>query len=210
MTQCSARSKRTKERCRAPAMANGKCYHHGGSSKSGTALPQTTHGRYSKDLPTRLGERFLASRSDPDLLNLNAEIALIDARLGDLLRRVDSGESGELWKALKGTFKELEQAKRNGDDLAEALAFDELGQLVSRASADYEAWIDVRLLVEQRRKLVDSEGRRRKDMQDMITSEKAMLLVTSLVDTVRRHVRDRDTLAAISADLARLFEQPVD
>jgi len=153
-----------------------------------------------------LGERFLASQSDPDLLNLNAEISLMDARLGDLLKRVDSGESGELWKQLKATYKDLEDAQRVGDEVASVLAMDALKQLITRGAMDYEAWSDVRILVEQRRKLVESEGRRRKDMQDMITSEKAMLLVTSLVETVRRHVSDRDTLAAISTDLARLLE----
>ncbi|WP_419187166.1 HGGxSTG domain-containing protein [Solidesulfovibrio carbinoliphilus] len=47
--QCSARSKRTGEPCRQPAMANGKCRFHGGKS---TGAPRGNrnawkHGGYS-------------------------------------------------------------------------------------------------------------------------------------------------------------------
>jgi hypothetical protein len=43
-------------------------------------------------------------------------------------------------------------------------------------------------MVERRRKLVDSEGKRRVQMQQMITPDRAMLLVSALADTVMRHV----------------------
>jgi hypothetical protein len=41
-------------------------------------------------------------------------------------------------------------------------------------------------------------------MQDMITSEKAMLLVAQLTDSVRRHVRDPVALAGIAADFGAI------
>jgi hypothetical protein len=45
---CTAKSKRTGKRCGALAMANGKCYHHGGAALKGIAAPRFKHGRYSK------------------------------------------------------------------------------------------------------------------------------------------------------------------
>lgn len=191
-------------------MANGKCYVHGGPTPRGHALPQTTHGRYSKDLPTRLGERFLASQSDPDLLNLNAEISVIDTRMSDVLRRVDTGESGQTWRELKATYTDMQEAQRAKNMGEVARLLNELGTLIRHGHSDYAAWSDVRTLIDQRRKLVESEGKRRKDMQDSITSEKAMVLVTSLIAAVKRHVSDQDALAAISADLARLLNHDAD
>ena len=202
MTPCTARSKRTGQPCQRPAM-HGKtvCYHHGGKTPRGHALPQTTHGRYSKDLPTRLAARYQASQTDPDLLNLNAEIALMDARLADLLRRVDTGESGQLWRDLKATYTAMEDAQRAKDFAAVARLLSELGALIRHGHSDYAAWADVRTLVDQRRRLVEAERKRLTEMQQLITAEQAMMLVTRLSSAVRRHVDDPRVLAAISAEL---------
>jgi hypothetical protein len=208
MSVCGAKTRKPgSPPCKNAAVTGStRCRMHGGKTPRGAALPQTTHGRYSKDLPTRLGERFLAAQSDRDLLNLNAEIALLDARAGELLQRVDIDGAGTLWRSLGGIVADLEAFLEEEDMEGMEQGVRRLKEIVRRARDDAEAWNQIYPLVEQRRKLVESEGKRRKDMQDMITSEKAMLLVTSLVETVRRHVHDRDTLAAISADLARLLE----
>lgn len=206
MTTCGAKTRSGHSCKNAPVTGSRRCRMHGGKTPRGMALPQTTHGRYSKDLPTRLAARYAESQADPDLLNLNEEIALLDSRLGELLRRVDSGESGQTWRDLKATFVAMEQAQRAKEFGEVARLLGELGALIRHGHSDYAAWADVRTLIDQRRKLVESEGKRRKDMQDMITSEKAMVLVSALTDSVRRHVNDRTVLAAISTDIRALLD----
>lgn len=188
-------------------MPNGRCRMHGGKTPQGFALPQTTTGRYSKHLPTRMLATFDEARNDPDLLALHADIALIDARLSDVLARVDSGESGHIWQELKATYKALQDANRSRDTQAAGQALNEIGSLITRGHLDYAAWADVRTLVEQRRKLVESERKRLVDMQQVITSEQAMLLIARLYDSVTQHVSDRTALAAIAADLGGLTAQ---
>lgn len=168
MTQCSAKSKRTGKQCRAKAMANGKCYHHGGSAKKGLALPQTKHGRYSKDLPTRLLSRYEEAISDPELLNLSAEIALTDAMTRDVMAS-------------------LQKAKPNDKD---------------EVNKHFHRLVN---LTEQRRKLVETEQKRRVAMQNMITAESAATMVAALLDSVKRHVSDQRVLAAIAADINEIF-----
>lgn len=70
--------------------------------------------------------------------------------------------------------------------------------------AEYGAWNDVYRVFETRRKLVQAEQKRRVDMQQMITTEQAMVFMTAVVDVVQRNVHDPDTLAAISRELANL------
>lgn len=193
--------------CRRPvSRGRTRCHKHGGKTPRGMALPQTIHGRYSKDLPTRLGERFLASQQDPDLLNLKAEIALLDARLGDLLRRVDSGESGETWRKLKEAYRDLELASRTGDEVAHMLALESMGELIKKGAADAEAWREVQGLVEQRRKLVETERKRLVEMEQLITTDQAMVLVTRLTSAVKRHVHDERILAEIAAEFGTTLE----
>ena len=60
-------------------------------------------------------------------------------------------------------------------------------------------------LVEQRRRLVDSERVRLKDMAQMMTVEEAMMLVNVVYAAVARHVHNTAARAAIGADLARIL-----
>lgn len=205
--QCTAKAKSTGQQCQRRAMANGKCYVHGGPTPRGRALPQTTHGRYSKDLPTRLAARYEEARSDPDLLNLNAEIHLTYAMLTEALRGMDQGEAGRLWRDLKTTWDALQEANRQRDGDAAKQALSEIGRLIARGVADAAARSEVLDIVERRRKLVESEAKRRTAMQQMITAERLMVLVSAITDVVMRHVDDPRQRAAIAADIGAIISR---
>ncbi|MGI8406149.1 MAG: hypothetical protein ACR2OE_15545 [Thermomicrobiales bacterium] len=180
------------------------CYHHGGKSPRGVASPSLKHGGYSIDLPTRLQSTYIETQNDPQLLDLSADLALNRAFMQDALSGLDSGESGRLWKALKATWSDLQRANRDKDGEAARLALNELGTLINHgygATAAREESVD---LSERRRKLVESEQKRRVAMQDMIDSKQAMMLVVRLTEAVMRHVDDPRTLAAISAEFGAI------
>lgn len=203
MSKCTAHSKRTGERCKAQAVTGRTvCYHHGGAIPRGRALPQTTHGRYSKHLPTRMLATYEQASQDAELLNLRADIALLDARLADLLGRVDSGESGTLWQELRTAWKTVKRAPDAED--AAAIAFAELGPLIERGYQDTQAWGEIGRIIEQRRKLAESERKRLVEMQQMMTAGQAQLLIARLYDVVTQHVSDRAAIAAIGAELEAL------
>ena len=201
---CGAKTRSSGKPCRVAAMPNGKCYHHGGASLAGIAAPSFKHGRHSRYLPTRLLERYQEAERDPELLVLRADIALLDARIADVLGRVDKGESSQLWKSVKDTYKVYRKARTAGDVDAEAAAWEELGALIERGHMDYLAWADVLGLLDQRRRFVESERARLKEMQQTMTAEQAMILLAAVADTVRRYVTDRTALAGISSELNRL------
>lgn len=156
-------------------MANGRCRMHGGSTPTGMALPQTTHGRYSKNLPTRLAERYEAALKDPDLLALRDEIALTDADIARLLAQVEEDEPEHKTKTAREDWQLNQRRIRT----------------------------NIHELIENRRRLVETERKRLVDLQQMMTAEQAMTLLAAVEAIVRKHV-DRDTLAHISADIARL------
>lgn len=209
MPQCTAKSKRTGQRCTRPAMIGRTvCYHHGGKTLTGTAAPGFKTGRYSKYLPTRLIERYEEAASDPDLLGLREDIALLDSRLSDLLKRVDTGESGALWNKARSALTAFNAARTAGDATAMQEALTDLQRAISRGVSDYAAWHEIGDVIEQRRKLVESERKRLIELQQILTIEKAMLLVGALSEIVRRHVADRGQLAAISQDIHALLNRP--
>lgn len=207
MAQCTATSKASiragqPERCRRRAVAGRTvCVVHGGKTPRGHALPQTKDGRHSKDLPTRLAARYDASRTDPELLNLTDEIALADALIEDARRGLDHGESGRLFRELKASWDALQHAQREKDAAGVQMAMAEIGALIRQGVGAYAARDETMGLVERRRRLVDSEQKRRVAMQDMVTSEQALLMIGRITSAVRRHVSDPGILAAIAADL---------
>jgi hypothetical protein len=185
-------------------MANGRCRMHGGNAARGLAAGNFRTGRRSKYLPQRLLPQYEQALRDPDLLALREDIALVDARLADVLQRVDTGESGQIWRDLRQAFDEFVDARRSGDLPSMRVALERIEQLITRGSSDAAAWRDVAELLEQRRRLVESERRRLVESQQMLTVERAMVLLAAVVDIIRRHVTDRTALAAISAELGGL------
>jgi hypothetical protein len=187
--QCRATSKRTKVQCRDKAMIGRTlCYHHGGASLVGHALPQTTNGKYSKFIPTRLAAKYQAAENDPKLLSLQSELALLDARLADVLARVDTGESASHWQALQDAYATFLEARRSGSEAAIDAAIEALDRPIKGALEDYRAWGHIYTLIEQRRKLAETEHKRLVTSQQMINSTEAMVLIARLTDITSKAV----------------------
>lgn len=204
--RCKAKSKQTGLPCKQYAVRGRTvCKYHGGFTPVGLASPHLKDGRYSKYLPARMAENYRTALNDPDLLVMREEVALIDSRLADLLKRVDSGESGRLWLRLQETWATFMKARAANDADGMALALTEHGDILTRGAYDANAWREIGLTIEQRRKVVESERKRLVDLQQMITTEKAMALFTAIASSIREHVKDRNALSAISADLSRLL-----
>jgi hypothetical protein len=152
---------------------------------------------------------------DPELLSLRSEIALTDGRIGDLLERVSSGESGKIWADINQARKDYVNSAEDGDTEAAKRALRRLLKLAGRGHADYATWNDIGTQIRQRQTLVESERKRLVQMQQMVTAEQATVLINSIAHTIKGAVIehcDRDTagrlLTAIAADLARLLDRP--
>jgi hypothetical protein len=94
------------------------------------------------------------------------------------------------------------------DNQADCLAW--LLALIEVGTQDYAAWNDVRSLLQERCKLVESERKRYVEMGQMITADRAMVLLAQITDIIRRNVVDKQALAAISSDLGRLVSVGAD
>lgn len=168
----------------------------------GIASPQYRTGRYSKVLPTRLAAGYETAQVDEEWIALKDEVALTDARLTDLLARVDTGESGALWRDLQKAYGDLQAAR--SDPIKLALQLNVLGRLITQGHDDYRAWHEVGVVLEQRRRLVESERKRLVEMQQTLTVEKAMLLIGAIGGIIKAHVHDDTQLRAISRDISAL------
>jgi hypothetical protein len=107
------------------------------------------------------------------------------------------------------TFREAdvrlaEHAERRqaGGDQTTALATVET--VIERAVQDHQAWAEIGALIEQRRKLVESESKRMATLQQMLTTEQALSMMRTIVDILTRHVSNKQALSAIIVELQRM------
>lgn len=195
--KCTAKSKRTGERCNANAV-DGKevCYHHGGKSTGHGTLK---HGRYSKFLPSQLGEHYAAAISDPDLLSLKGEAELVQAFILDGVQAIDLNQCQAAWDTLEALAK-MAYAADPGERGAIAL------EMANTIRDGVEPWKQIgRVLgyVDQKRTLADTESKRIKAQAETMTAQEAMALVAYMADAIRREFGDQpDRVARVTAELA--------
>lgn len=196
--------------CSNPAVigGNGRCRMHNGKAAKGVAAPNFKTGRYSKYLPKDLMERYNSSIDDPELLNLRHDIALLDARLSQLLERVDTNQGKQVWEDARKCHDEIKRAMNNEDYGGVLIGLEKLDRAIGIGLADYDAWSEIEKIVDQRRKTVESEQKRLVAMNQVITTEQAMTLVAAITMSIKRNVLDPKALTAIQNDLSRFLTMP--
>lgn len=184
---------------------NGRCYIHGGKTPHGIAHPKFTTGAHSKYLPARMLADYDQYRIHPERLELRDDIALVHARAIDLIARVDSGESGHLWKQLQTAYADLTKAEDGHEQL---VAIAEIGSLIRRGAADYANWEEIGKTIDRKQRLVESERKRQIEQQQTLTLEQATFLFRALFQAVVKHVDNLHTRAAIQAEFERVAYRP--
>lgn len=203
---CGART-RSKGYCRkAPLSGRNRCKLHGGASPRGIASASYKHGSYSKDLPSKLAERYLDAMTDDELLSLRSDIALLQTRVSDQLSNFSEGGTGELFVQACEIYNDLIKALGREDQVESQHLLSELGKTLKQGSKEHFTWQGIEETLEKKRKLSDSERKRLVDLKQMVTVEELMIVTGALVDSVRRHVSDQQALVHISNDLRELLQ----
>lgn len=127
-----------------------------------------------------------------------------------------TGRYSVLLKDIKGLGEHYERALVDPELLSlreeVALVDARLGSLLdkvktggARASID-GIWPQLELLIENRRRLVDTEAKRLKDLHAMVSVDRVMLIIRYLQDAVRRHVKDPVEQTAVFMEMRKLLK----
>lgn len=176
--------------CQASPMANGRCKFHGGASLAGPLSATYKHGRSSKYLPKKLRDKFYESMDDKDQLHLANEIAIVDSRINALLQELDNAEesSPASWEDLTKSWAKFMFAVRSGNARRQTEMLPDINRLIELGDTHMNKWKQMQSLIEQRRKLIDTENRRLAASNTMITIEQAFLLVNALIEGLKESV----------------------
>lgn len=202
-------------RChRHPLKNKNRCKRHGTmEGVTGIAHPRYQGGggeRMRERLPERMREDFDAAQSEASLdLSSVHLIGLTEARLMDLIGRMDAGVTVELWRQLRMTWSQYQKAlKQQGfatqeEAIAGAkIALDKLEGLIKRGAEDAEVWDEVAKTVDRAHRLREGESRRQRDAKDMVKLEKLEYMNKKIVQIIAEEVNDPQILRRIASRMA--------
>lgn len=206
-TLCGAKSKRSRVQCEGPAIAGTdppRCRMHGGSSLRGRAVSSFQSGRHSKYLPSQLDALYREALSNPDLLEMSDHIALLEARIQDVLARSAGGDPVPQWKEMAEAFEEVETAILGGEPDNYIKALERMHKLLDAGKKWDTTWHQVMDTMEQLRRMTDTEVKRKKELHQMVPVERVMILIAAVGMAVKRHVSNPDEIQAVYNELATL------
>lgn len=198
---------------------NGRCMKHGGMTPSGINSPHWKTGehvrnRYQRSLAKvpSLAAKAEAVLNDPARLELTSEMAILGGMIGECIERLSTSENGELWTSLVKAREEFRQAQRIKAEAkkrqAIGAAMEKMLDLIDRGGDAFAARAELVTMLDNYRKLAESERKRHVEMHDVVTSEMTVILLSKIVSIVHEFVTDRAARASMAERILSLATQP--
>lgn len=152
--RCTAKSKRSGQQCKNWAIGGSdKCRMHSGEGKTKGWMNQSykggdlvgmadikKKGKYSGSVIGTLRERYEEAIAHDDLTTLSNELALMDSRIAQILEKLGTGETSELWDSLKDEWTRFMMAVRLGDTESQNACLPTLNRLITQGASTSHQW----------------------------------------------------------------------
>jgi hypothetical protein len=176
---------------------------HGGASPRGIEHPRYIHGRYSKDITSKIFADLGKATADPELSSLRHELALLDARADELLGRV--GDSAPEWRAITKLLEKLDRAIQAGDGATQLRVTERLLTTLRASAKNFAGWHEAMKCMLTRAKLTEAEIRRTILLDGMITVAEFDEMLHAMGRLILEHVPDEKARVKIAEGLRELM-----
>jgi hypothetical protein len=161
-----------------------------------------------KDLPRDLRAGYKAALADPERTALGDELALLEARIGQLLQRL-SESAAPPWAEALGSLDGLTAAVADGSAGAFRVAFDHHARVVragaEAAAAQTAVWEELQDVIALKVKTASAEARRLHELRAYVPVEFCLTLVAAVTAAARDAVRDADDLRRLQQHLIAIL-----
>jgi hypothetical protein len=181
-----------------------RCRLHGGKAPIGAEAPQFkngVHSKYARSLKQLdVIKEFNEIRSDPDLLRMDDEIALLAMRIGNLVETIGDNPPIQ-FKDLARNVRQIRDAWKQGDNQraqAQVMvlldAIDEGAKQESRMDELYQA-------IEVKRRVTETETKRRVQASKTLTADEVAIILARIHSVIENNVDDPATIQKIGYEL---------
>lgn len=197
--RCTATNKTDGLRCPMRRMKGfTTCRMHGDSQNTGIAHPNVKEGNtlrkgiFGDCMPDGLREFYERAIEDPQIYDLTHNIAALAGRERELFGGMSTGEARASWAKAAELVDELIAATRIKDDeQRQAKVSEILPQLrsVTRTGRnDTEIWAELMEVGDKKRRLIDTERKRRLDLKLVVSSEQMRGLLRAFYNIVNNEL----------------------
>jgi hypothetical protein len=158
-----------------------------------------------KNIPDDLVETYRLAMTDPDRLSQHAELALVTARIDDLLATLNKSSSLEDIPLIVKANNDLKKAWHLGDNSLLEMAMYDLDQRINSVATQEGAWGEIIRLVEMRRKLVDNERKYMVQLGQLVPLQDVIHLMQEIANVVVRYVTDDNAKRQILTQMELLL-----
>lgn len=217
--QCTAKSKRTGERCKNHAIRGREtCRFHGGTHKRGYDNPRTITGSQSKYLnylPQNLRNRYDDLLNDKSLRNLDDRIAILDLRLSQLLSDTEHGDYGSLYTQIQNRAysvqKLLDKCQRVASSKREETfnelldEFEDLSMMIQTGQSQYQTWQEIRSTINDIKGLVKAISDIEYQGEKAVTLKELAQFMAGITKLIQRANLDTEQARFLSEGLMTLW-----
>lgn len=162
------------------------------------------NSRYGDSLRnTSLRRRYEEQITSPDLISLRDELGLVGGRLSELLDKLDGKGIDFLTLLEQYTLICTYVSIKDFDSTTRIL--DQMGVVLQQGVKESEIWKEAYHVIEQRRKLVDTEMKTISSIGAMLSTEQFMILLNKLVAAINLHA-DQQTVVAIHGEIEKILD----
>jgi hypothetical protein len=190
-----------------PLRGRDACKYCGGKSPAGVGHYNFRDGRFSRYVPRDLRKAYARAHSDPELLSLRDDIALMETRQAELLKRMS--QAPPPWAEALNLFREVSAAS---DPDSQARCLGRLGEVLQQGrdahAVTERAWRELRELIREKTQTARAEWKRLHDLDALVTAEQALALVMLSLDAAKEVIEDKSTLRRFSEKVLALLPPP--
>jgi nucleoside diphosphate kinase len=139
-------------------------------------------------MPSDLRERYEEFAADPARLSLEKEMAVTRAMISERIQAMEAINSSEAWNRLNKLYTDMTYAQNQKQVERYARLFNELGDVIAEGVGIESTRKETIRLIEQERKLVDSQRQLYIDMGEFITRGMALAMLTNFLEAVKENV----------------------
>jgi hypothetical protein len=169
------------------------------------AIVEDDDGYRLLDLPEDLRDRYSRAITDPHLMDMRRDIALMSSLITGCTRRMQSRDpSAKMWNDIKTHAKRLIRAKRDGDEAVALQSLSQMLELISKGNPEIELQEELIRLLEARSRLIMAEGKRLNLLKQYMSREDILGLARQFAEVVKAKVSDPVLLKNIGTEFARI------
>jgi len=159
-------------------------------------------------LPARLQASYEAAMSDPDLLSVRRDVAVLQAAIEDRWTQIQEAQSQPDWGDVFERFETFTANMKTWEWTRIEREAREISEMMTNRQSESQAFYEIRDIMNQRARFAKQEQDRLIELGQYMTSEQAIVFVSAVASMIRKYVPDKEEQRRFNDELMGMLRIP--